>query len=88
MEETNKNKEKIFPHGFIFVFTPYIIGVIMSKNVFKCEGFEKIWKGGGGGGGPDGGEGWSVWRRGVIQTFGTQWYKGLSPNLATNIKWI
>ena len=51
MEETNKNKEKIFPHGFIFVFTPYIIGVIMSKNVFKCEGFEKIWKGGGGGGG-------------------------------------
>ena len=44
MEETNKNKEKIFPHDFIFVFTPYIIGVILSKNVVKCEGFGKNMK--------------------------------------------
>ena len=62
MEETNKNKEKIFPHEFIFVFTPYIIGVILSKNVVKCEGFGKICKGGGGWGRPYRGEGGSVWR--------------------------
>ena len=41
MEEMNKNKEKIFPHEFIFVFTPYIIGAILPKNVAKCEGFGK-----------------------------------------------
>ena len=71
MEETNKNKEKIFPHDFIFVFTPYIIGVILSKNVVKCEGFGKNMKRRGVEW-PYRGEGWSVWRRGVIQTFGTQ----------------
>ena len=47
MEETNKNKEKIFPHDFIFVFTPYIIGVILSKMLSNVRGSEKIWRGGG-----------------------------------------
>ena len=41
MEETNKNKEKIFPHDFIFVFTPYIIGAILPKNVEKSGEFRK-----------------------------------------------
>ena len=42
MEETNKNKKKIFPHDFIFVFTPYIIGVILSKMLSNVRGSEKI----------------------------------------------
>ena len=35
-------KKKLCPHDeFIFMFTPYFIGVITLRNVFKNEGFEK-----------------------------------------------
>lgn len=38
MEETNKNKEKIFPHEFIFVFTPYITRAILPKRMLSIVG--------------------------------------------------
>ena len=36
-----KYEEITFPQKFIFVFTPYITGAMLSKNVVKCGGFQQ-----------------------------------------------
>ena len=51
--QSSKHEEITFPHEYLFVFTLYITGAILSKNVVNGGGFKKIyikgrWPNGGG----------------------------------------